>query len=61
MRLDEFRLAIRARKEELGVSDAEIEAARNQGGRRTVDKVALLRSIAARCDAEGLPPLVANI
>jgi len=51
---------VAARKRELGITDAEIEAVRNSGTRRTPEKRELLVRIAERARRAGKTPLPAN-
>ncbi len=59
--LQAFVAAVEARKRALGVTDAEILAARNDGGRRTPAKRAMLARIRARARAAGKDPLPAAL
>ena len=58
--LDDFLAAAEARKRDLGITDADIEAARNSGTRRTPEKRELLARIADRARRGGKTPLPAN-
>ena len=51
---------VAARKRELGITDADIEAVRNSGTRRTPEKRKLLVRIAERARRGGKTPLPAN-
>jgi hypothetical protein len=48
------------RKKALGITDRDIEAARNSGQRRTPEKRALLAGITRRAKRAGKTPLPAN-
>ena len=48
------------RKNSLGITERDIEAARNSSRRRTPEKRALLTRIARRAKRAGKPPLPAN-
>jgi hypothetical protein len=58
--LQDFVRAIAARKQALGITDADIAAARNGGLRRTPAKREQLARIQARARAAGLTPYPAN-
>jgi flagellum-specific peptidoglycan hydrolase FlgJ len=60
MTLQEFRKEVQARKLAAGVTDREIEAARNSGIRRTPEKRAFIARIQERAQAAGKTPLPAN-
>lgn len=51
---------IQARRDALGITEADDEACRNSGLLRTDKKRAILRSIAERCAAAGEEPLPAK-
>ena len=58
--LQDFARAIEARKAELGITEARIAAARNNGTTRTDAKRAQIARIQARARAAGLEPYPAN-
>jgi hypothetical protein len=60
MSLSSLRKDIVARKAALGITEADIEAARNLGTRRTPEKRAALARIQTRARERGLSPLPAN-
>jgi hypothetical protein len=51
---------IQARRDALGITEADDDECRNSGLRRTEKKRAILRFIAERCAAAGVEPLAAN-
>ncbi len=58
--MPDFIATIEARKRELGITDATIDAARNRAQRRTPAKRALLRTIRERAVGQGMEPYVAH-
>jgi hypothetical protein len=58
--LQDFARAVAARKQALGITQADIVAARNSGARRTPAKRAQLARVQARARAAGLEPYPAN-
>jgi hypothetical protein len=60
VKLSELKERVAARKAALGITDADIEAARNSGLRRTPEKREFLARIAARARAAGQTPVPAN-
>jgi hypothetical protein len=58
--VQDFIAAIEARKRELGITEAMIEAARNNGQRRTTMKRELLRTMRERAVGQDLKPYVAH-
>ena len=58
--VQDFIAVIEARKRELGITEAMIEAARNNGQLRTPAKRELLRAMRERAVGQGLKPYVAH-
>ena len=51
---------VQARRDELGITEADDKACRNSGLRRTPEKRDLLQRIANRCHEAGFKPFEAN-